>query len=245
MSPYLTTTLTECQRRLVRAASKNYRYYLTGTVTHDKLERMATKFEQIYHVNRNASQNVYYQKTHGDPAHKLIVWQGKSALYWWVLATDFAFFEQQNETFFDLHQSGQRLTLEGRFQLKRTPVPKTERVVNGKTQLVGGGHSVSFYFTKRYYEEHRVNIEYLSSSHGTEERHQRIDDLRREVDALLMLPMWRGVRSQVHKLLTLSVKAWEKTHLKTSPYPIPLPERLPYLTPVSRKKDLSEVSDEP
>ena len=86
--------------------------------------------------------------------------------------------------------------------------------------------------TKQYYEQHLVNVRELTSRHGIPQ--ERSDDLRREVEALLTIPMWRGVRGQVKNLLKLAQSQWAKNYKST--FPVKIPETLPWMKISPRTK---------
>ena len=115
------THKTDALRRLQYLVTHGYTHWISGTVSPKQIEALTLKFSDRYRVDATDMQR-YRAKKKGEANCQLVIFQGETALHWWLLATPGEGLVYQLETLKDANAKGQRITWpENDYELVKEP----------------------------------------------------------------------------------------------------------------------------
>lgn len=209
-------------QRVQDLASKGYRWYVQGSFSADQVDKFTAFAERVsatYDIDLTPRQR-NYRRSQGVCVVQLMAHYhpGMGAINWVLLATDGegSFIEREAKAKHDLTNRRQRFIYADIFEL----------VMTTKPAAFGGGHAWTYRMTKEAVESYENALFRQAQWHAPE----RVDFFK---GLLRKLPMFRGVRDDCKRFVTLFKSKWTKAHGDKTPPPV---LELPYLRRV--KDDL-------
>lgn len=197
-------------QRLGDCVGHGYISYVNGIAKPEKAFSMVEKFAQLYAVDRNRLARSR-AKARGEANTILLLYDaGDGALSWYVLASPGVGKVFEREKLMIAAEKSQRIRLDG-YELVRLTRPEKK----------GGGSTWTWRMTEEHYQSWRERIRDSIRQHRDP---RQLDQL---LDALYRVPGFRGLRSQVGKLV-----AFFRAELKRSGVgddAVNLKRNLPYL----------------
>lgn len=200
-------------RVILETVQRGSRFWSAGRVQPEKALGFAEKMARLYHADANAAQRAYAKRM-GRANTTVVMFPENAEILWWLLVTPGNGLVHEREKLMDAHDKRSRLIWLDQYELVHEQRPRSE----------GGGRHWTWRLTAQRYAQFDAAMRELADSHGG---HDRRDDLDALVQALMRMPGFHGVRTQVQALLNFGRETWSRTHRKSEVFP--WPERVPYL----------------